>query len=117
MEHRWGIRHSTNRAVSFALPSGKLGEGRVLNISSTGAYLQTDVLLRVLTFIEVRVIGIFVPGGARFLACVVRRDQRGVGLEWEAPMRTTTQSDLLAEQTADTTADVNERCRPAWMIS
>jgi hypothetical protein len=73
--------------MSFALPSGKRGAGRVLNISTTGAYLETDAPLRVLTLIELSLIDGVLPRGERFAACVVRRDQRGVGLEWQAPIR------------------------------
>jgi hypothetical protein len=87
MEHRWGTRHPANLRVSFAQQPGTCRVGRVLNISATGAYLQTDAALRILTLIEITFFGGVVPGGARFAACVVRRDKRGVGLEWEIPMR------------------------------
>jgi hypothetical protein len=88
MEHRWGYRHAANVAVSFALQSGRRsGVGRVLNISTTGAYLQTEMPLRILTLIDLTFIDGLVPRGTRFTACVMRRDQCGVGLEWEAPIR------------------------------
>jgi len=87
MEHRWGTRHATNLAVSFALQSGKRGTGWMLNISTTGAYLHTDMPLRILTLIDLTFIDGFLSRGARFTACVMRRDHSGVGLEWEAPIR------------------------------
>jgi len=86
MEHRWGHRHPANMAVSFALRSGERGVGRVLNISSTGAYLQTEFHLRIFTLIELFIDGVM-PRGVRSTACVMRRDHIGVGLEWQAPIR------------------------------
>ncbi len=86
MEHRWGYRHAAKVPVHFTLQSGRRGVGRVLNISTTGAYLQTEMPLRILTLIDLIIDGV-IPRGARFTGCVVRRDPVGVGLEWEAPMR------------------------------
>jgi hypothetical protein len=83
MEHRWGNRHAANLPVSFTLQSGQRGVGRVLNISTTGAYVQTEIPLRILTLIDLLIDGI-IPRGVRFTGCVMRRDQGGVGLEWEA---------------------------------
>ncbi len=85
MEHRWGKRHAIDLPVSFTLQSGRRGVGRVLNISTTGAYVQTEIPLRILTLIELFIEG-GVPRGARFRGCVMRRDQGGVGLEWETPI-------------------------------
>jgi hypothetical protein len=86
MEHRWGNRYAANLPVSFALQSGTRGAGRLLNISTTGAYLHTEMPLRILTLIELFIDG-FMPRGMRFTACVIRRDQGGYGLEWETPIR------------------------------
>jgi hypothetical protein len=96
MEHRWGNRHPANLLVSFALQSGKLGSGRVLNISATGAYLQTEMPLRILTLIDLMFIDGLVPRSARFTACVMRRAHSGVGLEWEASIRAPTWESLCA---------------------
>jgi hypothetical protein len=87
MEHRWGHRHAADLTVSFALKSGKRGVGRVLNISTTGAYLQTDMDLRILTLIDITIIDGAVSRIAPFTACVMRRDESGVGLEWQARIR------------------------------
>lgn len=86
MEHRWGNRHAANLLVSFTLQSGQRGVGRVLNISTTGAYLQTEMPLRILTLIDLFIDAV-IPRGARFTGCVMRHDQGGVGLEWESPIR------------------------------
>jgi hypothetical protein len=60
--------------------------GRVLNISTTGAYVQTEMPLRILTLIELFFDGV-TPRGGSFPGCVMRREHGGVGLEWEAPIR------------------------------
>jgi len=95
MEHRCGKRHVANLPVSFTLQSGQRGVGRVLNISTTGAYVQTEIPLRILTLIDLLIDGV-IPRGARFTGCVMRRDQGGVGLEWQAPIP----SDLMRNRSA-----------------
>jgi hypothetical protein len=86
MEHRWGIRRATILPVSFRLQSGACGVGQLLNISTSGAYLQTKVPLRVLTLLDLTAISDDLPGGTRSQAFVVRYDQNGVGLEWQQPI-------------------------------
>jgi hypothetical protein len=90
MEHRWGRRQSTDVTVEFLPRSGEVGSGRVLNISSTGAYLQTAVSLPLnsLVYLESAAPLPVVGNSRRIAACVVRQDARGVGLEWcESVMR------------------------------
>jgi hypothetical protein len=84
MEHRWGRRQSTDVTVEFLARSGKVGNGRVLNISSTGAYLQTAVSLPLnsLVYLEPTAPMPIVGNIRRIAASVVRQDARGVGLEW-----------------------------------
>jgi hypothetical protein len=89
MEHRWGQRQATNLPVRVAQASGALGFGRVLNVSTTGAYLQTPVPLRQMALIFLTPINEAQPerAGARLAAWVVRMDEKGVGLEWQEPVR------------------------------
>jgi hypothetical protein len=84
MEHRWGRRESTDVTVEFLARSGTVGSGRVLNISSTGAYLQTTVSLPLnsLVYLEPSATMPVVGDIRRIAASVVRQDARGVGLEW-----------------------------------
>jgi hypothetical protein len=84
MEHRWGRRESTDVTVQFLARSGKVGSGRVLNISSTGAYLQTAVSppLNSLIYLEPTAPMPVVGNIRRIAASVVRQDAGGVGLEW-----------------------------------
>src|SRR5579863_4926753 len=84
MEHRWGLREATDVAVYFVANSGTAGTGRVLDVSLTGAYLETLVALRLLSVIYLTLDATpFTPGKTPCIAAtVVRSDGRGVGLEW-----------------------------------
>jgi hypothetical protein len=83
MDHRWGRRQPTDIAVRFAANAGVTGNGRVLNISLTGAYLETRVPLRLLSLVYLEP---DTPSGEDIRRCiaasVVRQDALGVGLEW-----------------------------------
>jgi hypothetical protein len=92
MEHRWGRRQSTNLMVRFIAMSGATGVGRVLNISSTGAFLATTEHLRPLSlvYLEPEAAEFSEIESRRIAASVVRQDAIGVGLEWcEAAAETT----------------------------
>ncbi len=84
MEHRWGRRRPTNVRVHFLTLPNAEGVGRVTNISSTGAYLETRVPLRKLSIVYLEVVdsGTREGAGDRLAATVVRTDARGAGLEW-----------------------------------
>jgi hypothetical protein len=84
MEHRWGRRESTDITVQFLTRCGTVGSGRVLNISSTGAYLQTTVSLPLnsLIYLEPTAPMPVVGNIRRIAASVVRQDAWGAGLEW-----------------------------------
>jgi hypothetical protein len=84
MEHRWGQRQATDVEVYFAANSGTAGTGRVLDVSLTGAYLETLVPLRLLSVIYLKLDATALTQGKEqcIAATVVRSDARGVGLEW-----------------------------------
>jgi PilZ domain len=81
MEHRWGKREPTNVAVNFVV-YGTTGAGRVLNVSLTGAYLETSIPPRLLSVIYLQLARTASAAAERIAATVVRRDPWGVGLEW-----------------------------------
>jgi hypothetical protein len=89
MEHRWGRRQPTDIAVCvIGKLLGATATGRVLNISLTGAYLETTAALRVHALVYLETSGAASAAGSsrRHAASVVRRDATGVGLEWcESP--------------------------------
>jgi hypothetical protein len=84
MDHRWGQRETTDVTVHVVAQSGMTGIARVVNVSLTGAYLETSVVLRLRSVVYLQ------PGpedhahldGNRVAANVVRQDELGVGLEW-----------------------------------
>lgn len=84
MEHRWGRRQPTDVAVHLIAKPGVAGFGRVLNVSLTGAYLETRVPLRLLAIVYLgpAAAASASDSGRSIAASVVRRDARGVGLEW-----------------------------------
>jgi hypothetical protein len=99
MEHRWGRRQPTDVAVRFAAKPGPTQTGRVLNISMTGAYLQTQVLLRLFSVLhlEPEMPALAAAGCHSLAASVVRRDALGVGLEWcDCPIETASVAARLA---------------------
>ena len=84
MEHRWGYRTSTHVAVRLVALPGTIGAGRILNVSETGAYVQTNLALPLLALVHLQPIGprAVNEGMRRIAACVVRRSGDGIGLEW-----------------------------------
>jgi hypothetical protein len=92
MEHRWGRRQPINLMVRFFTVSGMTGVGRLLNISSSGAFLATTAPLRPLSlvYLEPAAAPFWEIQSRRIAASVVRQDAIGVGLEWcEAAAETT----------------------------
>jgi len=92
MEHRWGQRQSTDVMVRFVNLPATIGMGRLLNISVTGAYMETTMRLRRLSLVYLEPAAPLSSRGrlGRIAASVVRLDKAGVGLEW---------SDLAARST------------------
>jgi hypothetical protein len=91
MEHRWGRRYDTNVAVRFVVLPGRIGSGRVTNISLSGAFLETSDKLRLLTVVYIEGLAAATERGEpaipkRLAATVVRRSSTGVGLEWCEPL-------------------------------
>jgi hypothetical protein len=82
MEHRWGERRPIDLAVRFVVMQGTAGKGRIVNISSSGAFMETQTSLRLLSLLYLRPMESVVGENRRVAATVVRYDARGVGLEW-----------------------------------
>lgn len=82
MEHRWGERRSINLAVTFVMMPSTAGTGRVTNISSTGAFMETRMPLRLLSLLYLQPTASAEGENRRITATVVRRNATGVGLEW-----------------------------------
>src|SRR5882757_1392355 len=84
MDHRWGQRRATDFVVHVVATSGRTVAARVLNVSLTGAYLETSVPLRLNSLIHLMpyLPDNFTAGSNRVAANVVRHDALGVGLQW-----------------------------------
>ena len=99
MEHRWGQRSSIG--VQVRLHAGSWHAPRracLLDISTSGALLELEPSLpplkRIAVEIALRKQGRIIP--IRIAACVVRKADRGVGVEWCEPLPCT-----VAELAAD----------------
>ena len=113
MEHR-RQRRPTNVLVRFVTAPTMIGTGRVLNISSTGAFMETHVPLRLLSLLYLQPIEQPAdhPCG-RIAATVVRRDGAGFGLAWcEFAVETTAGFAGLISESYDL-ADVHQLPLPA----
>jgi hypothetical protein len=89
MEHRCGQRIPTDVPVSLVARPAALGFGRILNVSATGAYIQTNLKLRLLTLVHLEALDSPFAAGLtrRVAAYVVRHCVSGIAVEWceEAP--------------------------------
>jgi hypothetical protein len=86
MEHRWGQRVSADVVVRLVAAPGAIGMGRLRDVSATGAFVQTDLDLALLTSVRVEWISGPTPAGhpCAGRAYVVRHATTGVGIEWFA---------------------------------
>ena len=84
MEHHRGQRHSTDVTVRIFTRPYTIGVGRVLDVSATGAFLETRLVLRPLALLYLEPMNRQPAGGARerIAATVVRCTPTGVGLAW-----------------------------------
>lgn len=84
MEHRWGIRHPLELSVRLEGLPNLLTFARLRNVSSSGAYIETRAApaLDSRIWVELGLRSGSGEGRRRILAYVVRRDERGIGLEW-----------------------------------
>lgn len=84
MEHRWGLRHLLDMSVRLEGLSNLLEFARLRNVSSSGAYIETGAAPALDSRILLELGCRQSPGGGRcrLPAYVVRRDERGIGIEW-----------------------------------
>src|ERR1700704_3861021 len=82
-QHR-GQRRSSDVTVQFFTRPATTGVGRVLNVSATGAYMETQLPLRLLSVLYLEPTDSLLADGTggRIAATIVRCTATGVGLEW-----------------------------------
>ena len=88
MEHRWGRRVSIDAAVRIQWPLGgraaAITAGRLRDLSVSGAFLETDQRIPALARVSVK-LAVAAQGRVQTYVIsgfVMRRDERGIGVEW-----------------------------------
>jgi hypothetical protein len=86
MEHRYGVRYRSAIDVYVRSQSGQRGaKGRLLDVSISGAFVATSMALAPLSSITIEVMSVL-ASARRFKpidAQVIRRTERGLGIEWK----------------------------------
>jgi hypothetical protein len=80
-EHRWGGRFPVNARVEIWLYTGPATDAVLRDASFSGAFLETNLQLPVLTAVCLRV----VPDGPWLEGTVVRIEAAGLAIEWREP--------------------------------
>jgi PilZ domain len=84
MEHRWGRRCELYRMVLLRTAGGEALSAHLRDISLSGAYLESTASVPLMQPIDVE-LRIGFESHAHSCAvrgCVVRRDARGIAIEW-----------------------------------
>ncbi|HEY0802853.1 MAG TPA: PilZ domain-containing protein [Steroidobacteraceae bacterium] len=83
IEHRWGERFPVDLPVKVSVHTFKRIDGRLKNLSLSGALIRADVDIRLHALIE---ISVALPSPASheviIMAHVTRRHNEEVGIEW-----------------------------------
>jgi PilZ domain len=86
MEHRYGVRYRSAIDVYVRSQSGKRrAKGRLLDVSISGAFVATSLAIAPLSSITLEVVSV-ITSARRFKpidAQVIRRTERGLGIEWK----------------------------------
>jgi hypothetical protein len=87
MEHRWGRRLSCRASVRLCAGDGRSGAGHIRDVSSSGAFIETALVLPECTPVTLVVLGNeSATKVVEAAAIVVRTQPDGMGIEWtDAP--------------------------------
>jgi hypothetical protein len=84
MEHRWGHRREVSRAVHIGTRSGSVAQGRIANVSISGAYVVSPHPVSLFSYVQLQFTAML--HGKRTTTAiegqVVRKDASGFGVEW-----------------------------------
>ena len=86
MEHRYGVRYVAAIDVYVRSHSGRLAaRGRLLDVSISGAFVSTSLSIAPLLSITLELISVVhsVRRWKPIEAQVIRRTDRGLGIEWK----------------------------------
>lgn len=82
MEHRWGVRIAIDIPVQLrAVGSLCARQGRLQNLSASGAWISVDSEIRCLSQIDV-ILDMPCPAKRAISAYIVRKGPGGIGVEW-----------------------------------
>lgn len=82
IDHRWGSRFPTGITTELRNERGEQHEGVVLNVSLSGALIRTTLSPRLMSRLYVHSP---LDPSTWTEAFVVRKDDRGLGIEWVEP--------------------------------
>lgn len=84
MDHRWGMRMPVSLDVQLICQAGSIAVGRLADVSVSGAFVRTSVVLRLLSHVRIVLVDRLSSGGRplELSAYVIRQDASGAGLEW-----------------------------------
>lgn len=82
MEHRWGLRVEVDIEAELLTTRGVALQGRIINASLSGAFVESATKLPLLSRVSVRPLH---RDDEWLEACVVRVEESGVALEWLDP--------------------------------
>lgn len=82
LEHRWGLRIPCCATARISAGVGISGFGRMRDVSISGAFIETTLDLPPFVPIEIAVQRKDGHEAVSQRAWVVRRDTRGIGIEW-----------------------------------
>ena len=84
MEHRWGKRSLLDVGVTLHPGSGSVAQGRITNLSPSGALVLTDLRVPAFTqmMVEIKSVASSDSPPAMLSAYVVRHAPHGLALEW-----------------------------------
>ena len=84
MDHRWGRRVQVDLPVRVAAHRFAVRDGRLIDLSVSGALIEAEVDARVLTRVQVILLLPAVPRheAPALEAYVARKHRHGIGVEW-----------------------------------
>lgn len=83
IEHRWGGRIACHAHVQLSAENDLSGDGRMQDVSMSGAFIETKLPLPLYSQAEIRIVN--EDGSLReptIRVTVVRTESNGVGVEW-----------------------------------
>jgi hypothetical protein len=83
MEHRWGQRIACRARVVLSAGHNLIGSGRIRDVSTSGAFIETALVLHESAPVTLRVLGNESASHVVEVAALVARSERdGMGVEW-----------------------------------